>query len=86
MSFDSSVIDSLEPAASKVVVAHVTPGKDSLTGGYVTIMSASCDNQPAQDSFRITVKIQTGWGIIAVAIIIAVAAGLYGVMKKYGRR
>ena len=86
VSFDSSVIDALEPGASKEVVAHVVPGKDSLTGDYVTIMSASCDNQSAQASFRITVKTQTGWGIFALVIIIAVAAGLYGVMKKYGRR
>ena len=39
-----------------------------------------------QASFRITVKTQTGWGIFALVIIIAVAAGLYGIMKKYGRR
>ena len=64
----------------------MVPGKDSLTGDYVTIMSASCDNQSAQASFRITVKTQTGWGIFALVIIIAVAAGLYGIMKKYGRR
>lgn len=86
VSFDSSVIDALEPGSFKEVVAHVVPGKDSLTGDYATIMSASCDNQSAQASFRITVKTQTGWGIFALVIIIAVAAGLYGIMKKYGRR
>ena len=86
VSFDTSVIDTLEAGASKEVVAHVTPGKDSLTGDYAAIMSASCDNQSAQATFRITVKTQTGWGIFAVVIIIAVAGGLYYIMKKYGRR
>lgn len=86
VSFDSSVIDTLEAGASKEVVAHVTPGKDSLTGDYVTIINASCDNQSAVAQFRVTVKTQTGWGIFAVVIIIAVAGGLYYVMKKYGRR
>lgn len=86
VAFDTSVIDSLDAGASKEVVAHVTPGKDSLTGDYATIISASCDNQSAMAQFRITVKTQTGWGIFAVVIIIAVAGGLYYVMKKYGRR
>ena len=86
VTFDTSVIDTLEAGASKEVVAHVTPGKDSLTGDYVTIMNASCDNQSAQAQFRVTVKTQTGWGIFAVIIIIAVAGGLYYIMKKYGRR
>ena len=86
VTFDTSVIDTLEAGASKEVVAHVTPGKDSLTGDYVTIMNASCDNQSAQAQFRVTVKTQTGWGIFAVIIIIAVAGGLYYIIKKYGRR
>lgn len=86
VSFDNSVIDSLEAGASKEVVAHVTPGKDSLTGDYVTIMNASCDNQSSQVQFRVTVKTQTGWGIFAIVVILAVAGGLYFIMKKYGRR
>ena len=86
VTFDTSVIDSLEAGASKEVAAHLTPGKDALTGDYATIMTASCDNQSAQASFRITVKTQTGWGIVAVVIIVAVAGGLYYIMKKYGRR
>lgn len=86
VSFDTSVIDSLEAGASKEVIAHVTPGKEALTGDYVTIVSASGNSQSATAQFRVTVKTQTGWGIFAVIIIILVAGGLYAVMKKYGRR
>lgn len=86
VSFDTSVIDALEAGASREVVARVKPGKDSLTGDYVTVINASCDNQSAAAQFRVTVKTQTGWGIFAVVIIIAVAGGLYAIMKKYGRR
>lgn len=86
VTFDNSVIDTLEAGASKEVVAQVKPGKDSLTGDYVTIINASCDNQSAMAQFRVTVKTQTGWGIFAIVIIIAVAGGLYYIMKKYGRR
>ena len=83
---DSTSIDRLEAGASVDITAHITPGSDSLTGDYITVISASCDNQSDSAEFRITVKTQTGWGVFAVVIIIAVAAGLYYVMKKYGRR
>ncbi len=86
VSFDTTTIDSLAAGASTEIAAHITPGDDALTGDYVTIIGASCDNQSATAEFRITVKTQTGWGIFAIFIIIAVAAGLYYVMKKYGRR
>lgn len=86
VSFDSSTIDSLEAGASAEITAHITPGDSALTGDYVTIISASCANRSDTAEFRVTVKTQTGWGIFAIVIILAVVAGLYYVMKKYGRR
>lgn len=86
VSFDTSSIDRLEAGASVDVTAHITPGDNALTGDYITIITASCDNQTDSAEFRVTVKTQTGWGIFAVIIIIAVITGLYYVMKKYGRR
>ncbi len=86
VSFDTTSIDKLEAGASVDVIAHVTPGDNALTGDYITMITASCDHQSDSAEFRVTVKTQTGWGIFAVAIIIAVIAGLYYVMKKYGRR
>lgn len=83
---DTTTIDKLEAGASKEIIAHVTPGDNSLTGDYVTIIYADCDNGSDSVEFRVTVKTQTGWGIVAVIIIAAVAAGLYCIMKKYGRR
>lgn len=86
VSFDSSTIDKLEAGASTEITAHITPGDNALTGDYVTVINASCANRSDTAEFRVTVKTQTGWGIFAVLIILAVAAGLYYVMKKYGRR
>lgn len=86
VTFDTTTIDTLEAGSSTEIAAHVTPGSDSLNGDYVTIISASCDNQSDSIEFRITVKTQTGWGVFAVIIIIVVAGGLYYVMRKYGRR
>jgi len=84
--FDSSTIDELKAGASKEVKLHITPSSDSITGDYVTDISATCDNQSDMAELRVTVKTQTGWGIFAVVIICAVVAGLWGVVKKYGRR
>ena len=86
VSFDTTSIDKLEAGASADVVAHITPGDNALTGDYITVITASCDNQSDTAEFRVTVKTQTGWGIFAIVIIVAVVAGLYYVMKKYGRR
>lgn len=86
VSFDTTVIDRLEAGASADVIAHVTPGDNALTGDYVTVITASCDNQSDSAELRVTVKTRTGWGIFAVIIIVAVAGGLSYVMKKYGRR
>lgn len=86
VSLDKTSIDKLESGASADVTAHVTPGDDALTGDYVTVITASCDNQSDSAEFRVTVKTRTGWGIFAIVIIAAVVAGLYYVMKKYGRR
>ena len=86
VSLDTTTIDSLAAGASQEIAAHVTPGDDALTGDYITIIGASCDNRSDTVEFRVTVKTQTGWGIFAVIIIAAVGAGLYYVMKKYGRR
>lgn len=83
---DTATVDVLEAGASKEIVAHITPGSDSLTGDYVTVITADCDNQSRAMELRVTLKTRTGWGVFAVAIILAVAAGLYLVMKKYGRR
>ncbi len=86
VSLDTTAIDKLEAGASKEITAHVTPGDNALTGDYITLIHAECDNRSDSLEFRVTVKTQTSWGIVAVIIIVAVAAGLYYVMKKYGRR
>lgn len=86
VTFDESVIESLEAGASKEVKVQITPDGDALTGDYVTYISASSDNKSASAEFRITVKTQTGWGVFAIIVIIAVIAGLGYIIKKYGRR
>ena len=84
--FDNSTIESLDAGATKGVVAHITPGEDAMTGDYVTSISASVAETSASAEFRVTVKTATVWGIVAIAVIAALIAGLGYVFKKYGRR
>ena len=84
--FDNSTIESLDPGATKEVVAHITPSEDAMTGDYVTSISASVAETSGSAEFRVTVKTATIWGIVAIGIIAALIAGLGYVFKKYGRR
>lgn len=86
VSFDTSSIDVLEAGATQEITAHVTPGDAAMTGDYVCTFTASCSETSADAQFRVSVKTQTIWGIIAVLIILALIAAVAAVFKKYGRR
>ena len=83
---DGNVIASIPAGSTVEVVTHVTPGSDSITGDYLATFTASNDETSAEAEFRVSVKTQTLWGVVAVALIAAVAAGLYYVFRRYGRR
>lgn len=84
--FGTDTIEELKAGESTEVTAYVTPSEDAVTGDYVLTLKAGTDETASEAQFRVSVKVRTTWGIAAVAIIIALAAGLYFVFKKYGRR
>ena len=84
--FDESTIELLEAGATKEVTTYVKPSSDAITGDYVTSITVSNDETTSTAEFRISVKTQTLWGIVAIAIIAALLAGLGFLFKKYGRR
>ncbi|MBO5056989.1 MAG: hypothetical protein J6C64_11635 [Lachnospiraceae bacterium] len=86
VTFNESTIDTLEAGATKEIKATIKPDSDALTGDYVTYINADTSDQSASVQFRITVKTQTVWGIVAVLIIIGVLTGLWYITRKYGRR
>ena len=86
VTFDESSIDVLEAGATREITAHVTPGDSAMTGDYVTTMTASCSEVSDTAEFRVSVKTDTIWGIVAILIILALIAGVSAVFKKYGRR
>ena len=84
--FSTSSIEVLEAGATQEVTAYVTPSGEAMSGDYV--MTLSAENSQTSDSaeFRVSVKTQTVWGVVGVLLIVAVAAGLGVVFRKYGRR
>ncbi len=84
--FSESTIDTLEAGATKEVTAYVKPGKNAVTGDYVTNISISNEQTSASADFRVSVKTSTTWGLAAVAVIVVLAGGLALIFKKYGRR
>ena len=57
-----------------------------MTGDYVTSITASTAETTSTADFRVSVKTSSLWGIAGVLIIVALAAGIGYVFRKYGRR
>lgn len=86
VSFDTPTIDVIEAGATVEVTAHVTPSDQALTGDYVVTMNAGCSAVSDSADFRVTVETSMLWGVVAVAVIAALLAGIGYVFRKYGRR
>ena len=63
------------------------PSGDAIAGDYNLTITATGD-QSTRDSMdvRFTVETSLLWGVIGVALIVAVAAGVWWVFQRYGRR
>lgn len=83
--FSESTIDSLEAGKTKEVTAYVTPSQSSISGDYAVTMTASATETSSDQQFRVTVQTQTVWGVVGVVVIIAIAAALVAVFRKFGR-
>ena len=83
--FSESTIDTLAAGEKKDVVMYVTPSKDAMSGDYAMTVSAQNEDTSLDQSFRVTVKTSTLWGVVGILIIAAVICGLGEVFHKYGR-
>lgn len=84
--FDKSTIAHLEPGKSETVKVKITASDEAIAGDYVATFTASSAETSSNATYRISVETSTLWGIVAVLIIVLVIAGLYYLVKKYGRR
>ena len=83
--FSQDTIDSIPAGQTKSVTMYVTPSKNAISGDYTMDVTASNQETSVDNTFRVTVKTGTAWGIAGVVIIAAVLAALAAVFRKFGR-
>ncbi len=82
----SETIDAIAAGASATVTARIVPSTDAIAGDYVVSFRASNDLADASREIRVTVETSPFFGIVGVALIVAVFGGLWWVFQRYGRR
>lgn len=84
---DDNIIDSIPAGSVTEVIAHVRPDSDAITGDYVAKFTAKHDQAASSAlEFRVSVKTDTLWGIVAVVVIACTLGALGYVFRRYGRR
>jgi uncharacterized membrane protein len=86
VTFDPAEVPAVEAGKTANVTAIIKPSGDAIAGDYQVSIEASNANANATQQLRVTVETSLLWGIIGVALIVAVLAGLWFVFQRYGRR
>jgi len=86
VTFDPKNIAMLKAGESRPVTATIKSSDKALAGDYLVALTAQADEKSAHANIRMTVKTSVLWGWIGAIILVAVAAGIYGLFRKYGRR
>ncbi len=84
--YSESSIDVLEAGATHEVTAYVTPSDEAMSGDYVVVLTASNSETSDQAEFRVSVKTETVWGVVGVALLVVIAVALWFIFRKFGRR
>lgn len=88
VTFTPEKIENLSPGASQEVEVSIKPPKKTISGDYIVNLQFS--GEPSSHTpdlgIRVTVETSTTWGFVAIGIIAAIAAALFLVFKRLGRR
>ena len=87
ITFDQPTVATIPAGQSVTVTAQIKPSSDAIAGDYTVTISSTGDPS-ANDSLQIRYTVETSvvWGIVGVALIVAVGAGVWWVFQRYGRR
>lgn len=83
---DPATVASLEPGERATVHVTVVPPADIVAGEYKVIALTKSDQAEGEDELRIVVKEQSYIALLGLLVMVAVAAGLWYIFRKYGRR
>lgn len=86
VTFDVDTIPELQPNATQNVIATIQPAAEAIAGDYVVTFRASSAESNDSVEVRVTVETSIIWGIVGLAAIVLVIAGLLFVFQRYGRR
>jgi uncharacterized repeat protein (TIGR01451 family) len=86
VTFDIDSIAELQAGASQNVIATIKPAAEAIAGDYVVTFRASSAESSKSVDVRVTVETSLIWGIVGLAAIVLVIAGLLWVFQRYGRR
>ncbi|WP_010268565.1 COG1470 family protein [Paenibacillus senegalensis] len=86
VTFEPAAIPTLAPGATANVQAVIKADNKALAGDYVVGLTAQTAQKSSEAAIRVAVKSSVLWGWIGVLILLGVAAGIYGLFRKYGRR
>ncbi|WP_026701299.1 COG1470 family protein [Salibacterium aidingense] len=86
ISFEPASIPAIEPGSQETVQAEINASDNAIAGDYVSTITV--EGAQVSDSIDLRMSVQkTGiWGWISSAIILLVGAGIYAVIRRYGRR
>ena len=88
VTFTPEKIENLSPGASQEIEVSIKPPKKTISGDYIVNLQFS--GEPSSHTpdlgIRVTVETSTTWGFVAIGIIAAIAAALFLVFKRLGRR
>jgi Predicted membrane protein len=83
---DPASVASLEAGERATVQVTVVPPADIVAGEYKVVAAVKSDQDEAEDEYRIVVKEQSYVAVLGLLVMAGVAAGLWYMFRKYGRR
>jgi len=83
---DPATVASLEPGERATVQVTVVPPADIVAGEYKIVALVKSDQAEGEDEYRVVVKEQSYVAILGLLVMAGVAAGLWYMFRKYGRR
>ncbi|WP_028987365.1 NEW3 domain-containing protein [Thermicanus aegyptius] len=86
VTFSPEKIDQLAAGESKEVTATIKADKKAIAGDYAVSITAQAPEISSRADFRVAVKTSLLWGWVGIFLILLILAGLYWVIRKYGRR
>ena len=87
ITFDQPTVAKVAAGQTVTLNAQIKPSGDAIAGDYNVTISANGEPS-ATDSMDIRYTVETSilWGIVGVALIVAVVGGVWWVFQRYGRR